>query len=213
MCGPLALSLPVQQLSRTRQFLAIGAYHTGRITTYAAAGAFFGVLGHGIWLSGFQQGFSISLGVLILFILITDRLRRNTGQPALLKKTFAGLQSFIYRLWQSPSRTKFVLMGMANGLLPCGMVYLAIAAAVSTTHITHAIAFMIFFGLGTLPFLATLSYFGQHFSLLFRSRIKKAIPFFIASMAALLILRGLGLGIPFVSPILPAHPAQAISCH
>ena len=214
MCGPLALSLPIQQLTHTRQFLAVGAYHAGRITTYASAGALFGLLGRGVWLAGFQQGFSISLGVLILCILIAGRLNRNsTGQPVLLKKSFAGLQGVIYRLWRSPSRAKFVGMGMANGLLPCGMVYLALAGASSTTRITDAIVFMIFFGLGTLPLLIALSYYGRRISLSFRITMKKAIPLFIASMAVLLILRGLGLGIPFVSPILPAQPGAALHCH
>ncbi len=210
MCGPLALALPIQQLSPGHRLLALLTYHLGRIMTYTAAGLVFGLLGHGIWLAGFQQLFSISLGVLILVIVCLGRLHR---QPAFLKAIFASLQSFIYRLWLSPSRTRFALMGMANGLLPCGMVYLAIAGAVSAPHISDAMLFMFLFGVGTLPLLLGVSFYGHLISMGFRIRIKKAIPFLIASMGLLLILRGLGLGIPFISPVLPGHPGQAISCH
>lgn len=211
MCGPLMLSLPLQGLSGSGRALALVSYHAGRIGVYGIAGAVFGLLGRGIWLAGFQQVLSISIGVLILSIALFSRLHWfRAGQPAFL---FSSLRALIFRLWQSPSRMKFLLMGMANGLLPCGMVYLAIAGAISTAHVGEAVLFMLIFGSGTLPLLVGFGYFGLRMGGSFRERIRKVVPVFVVCMGVLLILRGLGLGVPFVSPILPTRPGEAIICH
>lgn len=221
MCGPLALALPVQRLTRSWQFLAILLYNLGRVVTYAALGLLFGLLGRRIYIAGLQQGFSIFLGLLILGILAWRRLRgRGWGsRGALLSRRglggnfYRGLQGWIVRLWRSPSKAAFLLLGMANGLLPCGMVYLAIAGALSTSRIAGGVGFMAFFGAGTLPLMIGLSYSGRLISLSFRNHIKKAIPFLMGFAALLLILRGLNLGIPFISPLLASGRGPVISCH
>ena len=102
---------------------------------------------------------------------------------------------------------------MANGLLPCGMVYLAIAGALSLSEVPMGMLFMTGFGAGTLPALMALHYSGHLISLSFRQQIKKAMPIFVAGMAVLLVLRGMNLGIPFISPVLAAAPGKAIICH
>ena len=58
-----------------------------------------------------------------------------------------------------------------------------------------------------------LSFFGVHIKLSIRQQLKKAMPYVVAGMAVLLILRGLNLGIPFVSPVLADAPQPVISCH
>lgn len=213
MCGPLALSLPVQQLSVTWRRLAILIYHTGRILTYASLGLLVGLLGRRIYIAGFQQVLSLSLGIAILILLAHQRLSRSHSRARLEIKWTRGLQQWIIRLWHSPSRSTFFWLGMANGLLPCGMVYLAIAGALSLPEPAEGALFMTLFGAGTLPALLLLSYTGHLISLSFRQQIKKAMPLFIAGMAILLILRGLNLGIPYISPALVSHPGQAIDCH
>jgi sulfite exporter TauE/SafE len=117
------------------------------------------------------------------------------------------------RLLRSPRLYHYLLLGMANGLLPCGMVYLAIAGTLSTTSIGSSMLFMAAFGTGNLPAMLILSFFGVHIKMSLRQQIKKAVPFIIAGMAVLLILRGLNLGIPFVSPVLADAPQPVISCH
>lgn len=213
MCGPLVMALPVQRLSRPSQIFAILSYHTGRIFTYATLGLLSGLLGRRIYIAGFQQGFSITLGLLLLFWVMTTSFNRNRAKPALLGGFYYWLQQWIIRLWDSPAKSSYVFLGMANGLLPCGMVYLAIAGALSTSQIKEGMAFMVFFGAGTLPVLLGLSYFGRFINLSFRNRVKRSIPVIIAFMGILLILRGLNLGIPFISPVLAGKPGQTISCH
>lgn len=248
MCGPLALSLPVRQPSRPErsgqsghsgQWLGILTYHGGRIGTYALLGLFFGLAGRRIYIAGFQQAFSISLGTVMLLLVISKWLSsrsfssrslpsRSSRIPSLPRFPFLSrlpslarlegsltrpLRQWIVRLWQSPSKSGVLLLGIANGLLPCGMVYLAIAAALSFPEVKEGVLFMALFGAGTLPALLVLHYSGHLISLGFRRQIQKTIPFFIAGMAVLLILRGCNLGIPYISPTLPTHPGQAIDCH
>lgn len=105
-------------------------------------------------------------------------------------------------------------MGIANGFLPCGMVYLA-AAAISSTGVSQAVTFMAAFGAGTLPAMMIVAYLGQVISLSVRQAIRKAVPYFVVIMAVVLILRGLNLGIPYISPDMPAQSSTgaAINCH
>ena len=195
MCGPLVLSV-----ARSRP--ALLGYHFGRIGVYVVMGLVAGLLGRGVRLAGFQQVFSISLGVVILVVVFG---KWRVGMP--------GLSALVGRLWRWQSQAKFLVLGMANGLLPCGMVYLALAAAVSFAGVGEAAVFMAFFGLGTLPLLLGVSYFGKYIGVSLRGRLRKVLPFVVASVGVLLILRGMGLGIPFVSPMLPSGARQAISCH
>lgn len=193
MCGPLVLSV-----ARGRP--ALFGYHFGRIGVYALLGMVAGLFGRGVRLAGFQQVFSISLGVVILVVLFGGW---KAGVP--------GLYALVGRLWRWESRMKFVVLGMANGLLPCGMVYLALA--VSSTGVGEAVGFMVFFGMGTLPLLLGVSVFSRYMGVSMRGRLRKVLPVVVASVGVLLILRGMGLGIPWVSPVLPAGAREAISCH
>ncbi len=212
MCGPLVLALPLQGVSGPRRILATGLYHGGRIGMYAVLGSISGLLGHRIYIAGWQQGMSIGLGTGILLMLGWKWI----GRPRKIffpDKLYGGLRRWILRLWQSPSSGSFFLLGVANGLLPCGMVYLAVAGAVSLSGIGQGLAFMLSFGAGTLPLLLALSYSGHRIRLNFRGFLQKGLPFLMALMAVLLILRGLNLGIPYISPLLPGAKGGAVECH
>lgn len=205
MCGPLALGLPSPPGGRSARFLQLARYHAGRICTYASGGLLFGWLGRKIWIAGWQQSFSIGLGLLILVFSIV-RHRLPTGG-------YGPLRRIIARIWQVSAAKGVFYLGMANGLLPCGMVYLAIAGALTRPRVPESVAFMVFFGLGTLPLLLGLQWAGQMLPQSHRLRLRRALPLVTVLVALLLILRGLDLGIPFVSPMLPNAPGRPISCH
>jgi len=204
MCGPLALALPTRDLRPVRRARAWGMYHGGRILVYTLAGVIFGLFGRGVYLAGWQQQFSILLGVAIIALALLGRFR-----PFGL----VSMQRTITRLWTAPGRAKFFLLGMANGLLPCGMVYLAIAGALTRTRVYESAGFMTCFGLGTLPLLLTLQHTGNRLTFPARARLRRAIPVLTIAIGLLLILRGLDLGIPFLSPAMAAAPGKVISCH
>jgi sulfite exporter TauE/SafE len=183
-------------------------YHTGRILVYALGGLLFGLLGRHIYLAGWQQGFSIGMGILILAIFLARRLKAT---PAL--KLSGWLMRAMGPFWRSPSAPGFFVLGIANGLLPCGMVYLAIAAATTRGSVGEGVLFMLFFGAGTLPLLATAQYLGRIWGQAFRFRLRRMLPLVTVLVALLLILRGMNLGIPYLSPRMAAAPQRVVSCH
>jgi uncharacterized protein len=217
MCGPLALALPVHHLPKLQQVFAIWLYNTGRVFTYVVLGALFGWAGRHIYLAGFQQWFSITIGMIILLLVVFSfflpQWHETAFTPGWLRAFHYQVQKLIGRLLRSPNFFHYALLGMANGLLPCGMVYLAIAGALTASHVGDSVGFMGAFGIGTLPAMLALSLFGVHIKLSIRQQLKKAVPYVVACMAILLILRGMNLGIPFVSPVLVEAPKQAVSCH
>ena len=212
MCGPIALALPVYYLPTHQKITGILLYHTGRIFLYAMLGLFFGFVGRQFYLAGLQQTFSIALGCIILLILVQTSLSKRFIHLKLFDRFQEKLQNIIAINIQKKQLYGMLILGMANGLLPCGMVYLAITGAMATGNLKGGIVFMLFFGLGTFPAMFLLTYFGSFISLKLRNSMKKAIPFFVAGMAILLILRGLNLNIPMISPVMNNSAAHTIVC-
>jgi hypothetical protein len=209
MCGPLALALPG---GGARATFVVGRllYNFGRVLTYVLMGAFFGLLGHGFALAGLQRWVSLVLGIVILVGLFVSPRFAN----ALPVTRFVGwLKSTLGRLFQRRALTSLFAVGILNGLLPCGLVYIACAGAVNTGSLLSGMEYMLAFGLGTVPMMLAISLIGTKLQFVLRLRLQRLIPVSLAVVGALLLLRGMALGIPYVSPKLPAQPAAASSCH
>ncbi len=101
---------------------------------------------------------------------------------------------------------------MANGLLPCGMVYIALPSSLTFTRIGESAGFMAMLGAGTLPAMMLVGYAWQIIKPELRIGFKKWAPVLITLVGALLILRGLGLGIPYLSPELPGAAGSSVIC-
>ncbi len=214
MCGPLSLALPAWHLRGPAKFLSLLLYQFGRIITYAVLGLIFGLAGRGIYIAGIQQWLSITLGLLVLLMAAMYFVKQGNIHLAFLNRFYQGVSKLIGRVIKSnPGFSAFLLLGMANGLLPCGMVYIALAATLSFYTVYHAVGFMSFFGAGTLPAMMLVGYGGQMINPGLKRLFRKSIPFFITATGIILILRGLNLGIAFISPVLPTPAGQAIICH
>ena len=215
MCGPIALALPVQHLQGASRLGGILLYNAGRITTYALLGLLFGWLGRQFYLGGLQQWLSVVLGALLLLMaLLRYRPGRRLGMEAHFGKLTAGTRRLLGMLLQRQRFSTLYAIGFLNGLLPCGLVYLGIAGAVATVHIYQGALFMAVFGAGTVPAMAALTASRQLITLQARNRIKRLIPVVIALMGLLLIVRGMNLGIPYVSPAMsPYSPRVMERCH
>ncbi|MEO6914359.1 MAG: sulfite exporter TauE/SafE family protein [Chitinophagaceae bacterium] len=213
MCGAIAFSLPTQHLAPAKKITGIILYNTGRILMYALMGILFGVLGRTIYLGGFQQSFSIVAGALILLVLFGSVLHLPFFRIKAFKRFNISIQTLIAKFMGKPGSKSIFLLGMVNGLLPCGLVYLAITGALAVGTIAGAAGFMIAFGGGTFPAMFLLSYFGFLVSVSTRNKMKKMVPFVIGLMGVMLIVRGLGLGIPYLSPVIENHTDTIINCH
>jgi sulfite exporter TauE/SafE len=213
MCGPLALALPVQQFSKAGQSLAYTAYHTGRVTTYSLLGLLFGWAGRGVYIAGLQQWLSVILGVVTLFLAVHYFIPRKQLQFSWMQRFTQWVQQWMGRFLRQGKKRHYFLLGMTNGLLPCGMVYIAVAAALSSSSMGNAVVFMAMFGAGTLPAMLALTSLRYILSLDIRRQFRKAVPWFITAMGVILILRGLNLGIPFISPVMAEAPPDPVICH
>ena len=213
MCGPIALSLPIYGKTIPEKILLIVLYNLGRAFSYAALGAVFGYIGKQFFLFGYQQIFSISLGLFLLLILVVHPYL--PARIALLDRILLRLKSTLARLLQSAQNPYgYFMIGLANGLLPCGLVYLAIGSAMATGSLWAGSALMFMFGLGTFPLMISLMIFGRFIPISLRTRMRKLVPIFIILTALVIILRGLNLGIPYLSPQWQAsEQIQQVKCH
>ena len=213
MCGPLALALPVSHLTRSKQILSVVLYNSGRVITYGTLGLLFGIAGRKLYLAGLQQWFSIIAGSIMLALAIHYFIRKRPVHPSLMNGFNQVVQKVMLACLQSKHIGAYLFLGMANGLLPCGMVYLAIAGALSTTEIFDSVLFMTVAGMGTFPAMMLVGVLGLRADISFRQRIKRAMPMVISLVAVLLILRGMNLGIPYISPHLANNTTAEVSCH
>lgn len=212
MCGPIALALPLGKYSGVKRYSGILLYNTGRIFTYALLGAFFGFVGKSFYLAGFQQQFSIFLGILILLgLFIPSILPKQSWLTRWWNKLFGSLYSEMSNLLRKGSFISLFAIGFINGFLPCGLVYLGLAGSLAQIEITDSILFMLLFGFGTLPAMFGVAWASKWVSISMRNKIKRASPYFIAFFGLILILRGLNLGL-FLSPRIEAVGTFIQSC-
>ncbi len=204
MCGPIAFMLPVDRTNKIKQFLQILSYHFGRLFTYSLIGVLFGLLGKGFYFFGFQQQLSIIAGItMILMILLPKAFQKFNGSKTITKLLFKVKNSLGKELKKKGNDTFFTI-GFLNGFLPCGLVYMAVFGALATNNALQGALYMFLFGLGTIPLMTAVVYVGNFANGLLRKRIQQAIPYVVVFIGILFILRGLGLGIPYVSPVLKA---------
>lgn len=217
MCGPVAFLLPLDRRNSTKRILQLISYHLGRVLTYSILGIFIGLVGKSLNLFGMQQQLSIVVGILmIVVILIPIKLfnRYNFSRP--IYQAVGKLKSAIGVNLKKKSAGTFFTIGYLNGLLPCGLVYMAIFGALASGGALQGGIYMLFFGLGTIPLMTTAIYLGNFLKGKTKQRLKKAIPVFVVVIGVLFILRGMGLDIPYVSPsevVAVKQVGNQLMCH
>jgi uncharacterized protein len=218
MCGPIALAIPLKDNSTSTRLLSILIYNSGRIFTYTLLGALIGFVGKGVFLMGFQQKLSIILGAAIIIYAVFIIIKRKSSLlNNLLATKFYRLKNAMGSFLRKKTYDANLLLGLLNGLLPCGMIYIALAGALASESVFSSAAFMFFFGVGTLPVMMILPWVATYISSNVRIRLNKIIPYTLLVFGLLLVLRGSNLGIPYLSPqVAPEQPALIgadIYCH
>ncbi len=201
MCGGIVLAL------QARHWQNALVYHLGRSLMYAWIGFLLGLVGRGLYIAGFQQYLSICLGVcMIIFVLLPPQ------KFPLFYQLYQKIKTFLKPFQLQHSFLATFVLGMLNGLLPCGLVYSAVFVAMATADAFYGASYLFLFGLGTMPMLFALSISQKAIPISLRSRLSKSVPVFVVFIGILLIIRGLNLNIPYLSPYI--EPYQEItSCH
>lgn len=212
MCGPLALALPHKGSSRFEMITGSILYNLGRAFTYAVMGALLGALGATVKFAGYQQALSIGTGVVLLAaVLLPARIKNKIFFGSPLQGGFSTLKMYFNGFLGKHSYRSLFSIGVINGLLPCGLVYIALAGAVVTSDVLSGTLYMALFGLGTLPMMLFISLAGHLMKLNWRQKLIRLMPVGVGLLSLLLIMRGLSLGIPYVSPKL--EPMQSTQQH
>jgi hypothetical protein len=212
MCGPLALSLPLNNDSFWSKFSGALLYNMGRIVTYSTFGLVFGTIGKSLSFFGYQQWISIALGIAIIFFVVLPKRFSSFNNSNAVIKFLENLRTALGKLFAKDNHFSLFSIGLLNGLLPCGLVYMAAAGAIATGDILKSVVFMAFFGLGTLPIMWSVAFFGNYIGISIRQKIRTAYPYLMTLMACLLILRGMGLGIPYISPLVEKEKQVVQGC-
>jgi len=201
MCGPIVVALPLKKHNIASKITGTILYNSGRVITYSLIGLLFGMLGRGIRLAGFQQWTSILLGVtMIVSVLFPFIFREKITIADLFTGYSSRLIVRLKKLFTDRSYFSLLMIGLLNGLLPCGLVYVAVAGAISSGNVFAGAIFMALFGIGTIPLLLTATLASDAIGQRIRSKMQKVVPYFVFMLGVLFVLRGLSLGIPYVSP-------------
>jgi len=201
MCGPIAFVLPVERSSKSKLIFQTFLYHLGRIISYSLIGLLFGLIGKGLYLAGFQQRLSILMGVvMIALILIPVSIFNKYNFTKPLYRIIGQVKQKLGSYLTKKSNKAIFSIGFFNGFLPCGLVYIALLGSISVSNILNGSLYMVLFGIGTIPLMTGAIFLGNFVNLSLRNKIQKAIPVFVVIIGLLFIMRGLGLGIPYISP-------------
>lgn len=215
MCGPIAMMLPVEKNNPAKKATQILTYQLGRIAAYSSLGLLFGLLGKGLFIAGLQQQLSIIVGLLMILIaLIPEKVfaRYNFSKP--VYKVISNVKSSLGKQFKNKSYKSLFTIGLLNGYLPCGMVYVALFGAIAMQNITLSTTYMFLYGIGTIPMMSAVVYISNFITPKNRNTIQKAIPVLTILIGMLFIVRGLGLDIPYISPSNMSLFVQAeANCH
>jgi sulfite exporter TauE/SafE len=203
MCGPLALLVPVTGPTTSQRITSRLTYNLGRLFTYAILGALFGTFGKTLALIGLQRWLSIIAGTIILIALAFSIFDFRFRKFSIFYFPFS-IKAKFSNLLRKRTLISIASLGALNGLLPCGLVYIAATAAAATANPINGAVYMLIFGAGTIPMLLAIAFGGTSLNLN-PIKVRRLIPTVAAVAGVLLIVRGLALGIPYLSPSITGH--------
>lgn len=212
MCGPIAFALPVNRQSKWTELNGSMVYIFGKLCAYAVLGFIFGLMGKVLVMMKLQQYLSIVVGLILIFSVIPLFRGLFKSNITLYNRFLQPIKERISNQFKKRSLSSLYSIGFLNGLLPCGLVYVGVAAAVALGDPLKSALFMALFGLGTSPLLVTVVLSKSLLKKETFKSVKKALPVLVVFMGLLFIVRGLNLGVPYLSPKV-YHQSDSIECH
>lgn len=207
MCGPIALALPIHKGSFLQQLGGLLVYNGGRAFTYTLLGVLFGLIGSSLVVLGLMRYLTIAVGIIIvLYVLLPVTVGSRFHPPMVWNKAVSVVKSKLGKYLRSNHVGGWLLLGVFNGLLPCGLVYLALITSVATGTVVNGGLFMLLFGLGTFPAMFAVGFFKQHFTPVLRTKFRRILPVMLGVVGVWLIVRG-------VLIQFPSSPDSIPVCH
>ncbi|MGW9685191.1 sulfite exporter TauE/SafE family protein [Flagellimonas sp. 2504JD1-5] len=216
MCGPIAFMLPLDHENNTKKLIQVFIYHSGRLLAYAVIGILFGLLGKGLYLFGIQQKLSIAVGlVMILLVVLPSRFFMTNKLSKPIYVILTKIKSKLGAELKKKTPDALLTIGFLNGFLPCGLVYMAVLGAIAYGNPLQGGLYMVLFGVGTIPLMTSVVFSKAFFRNPMKANLRRLIPVFVVLVGVLFIIRGLGLGIPYVSPkqVSTDSISSNIECH
>ncbi|MBL7950354.1 MAG: sulfite exporter TauE/SafE family protein [Flavobacteriales bacterium] len=213
MCGPIALAVPSPRNTFGSRLTSSLLLNTGRLMSYAFLGAAIGVFGAGMRLAGLQQVVSMAAGVLLLLTVMLPGLLERWSPTGRIAMVIGRLRHLLARNLARTAPETLFFTGVLNGLLPCGLVYAALIGTSAMSSPLEGSVFMALFALGTWPTLIALRMSAGLVGARVRERLRSISPLLVTLVAVLMILRGMELGIPYVSPAAAITPVEVTACH
>lgn len=211
MCGPIALALPVQKGNQWQKFAGLSIYNIGRAISYAMLGAIIGSVGSSLIWIGYLRYLSVLAGILMLaYVFWPSKLDQYFHPPKFWQQTVNQVKKGMSEMLRSRKMHGWLGLGILNGLLPCGMVYLALISSVATGSIFGGGIYMLLFGIGTLPMMMTVGFCKNWFTPALRSRMRKLTPVMLAVAGIWLVGRGIFIEYPLVGS---GSSAEITICH
>lgn len=209
MCGPLLMAVHGGSSISWKQTFNKILYQVGRILTYGWIGFLLGGIGSLAAIKGWQRGVSLTTGLILFAIGLLYLFGRQNSAFAKMQTKLVQPFAKIMGQWIYRPGGSFVA-GVLNGILPCGMVYMALASAVNADGAVNSFLFMVLFGLGTLPLLLIFSFMANLPFRFLKFSFARVLPILFLIMGVWFILRGANLDISFLSPLL--YPEGAMDC-
>lgn len=211
MCGPLVLAFTADKRARSwRALMNTILYQVGRVAMYGVLGVAIGLVGHLLLeIRDWQRGITLFTGFLLIGVGLLSLFGKQSRRFSRLQQRFVTpLTRWVgYWLYRPGGH---LMVGMLNGLLPCGMVYMALAAALSADSVQGSALFMVSFGVGTWPAMLSVALLGAFAKARLRFNFAFWLPIISILMGGWFLLRGANLDIPFLSPLV--YPEGAITC-
>ncbi|MFM6934372.1 MAG: sulfite exporter TauE/SafE family protein [Flavobacteriales bacterium] len=215
MCGPLAFALPIDRSSTLKSIISVLKYNLGRLFSYSFLGMIVGLFGFSLQLFSTLQWLSIVSGIIIVLMAWSNQVESWPLLGIWTKKMSSFIQVIFKKTKELPLAYRSFSFGIANGLLPCGMIYLGLSNALGSGSLSNAILSMSAFGIGTLPamfFMPLLAHSRWKIQL-----SKRFISILLTIIGLLTIVRGMNLGIPYLSPkvnttLTQTHQAPSMEC-
>ena len=173
--------------NQSRRSFAI--YHLGRLLVYSLLGLAFGIIGQGLVLLEAQRVLAITSGLLLILLYAVPASRKWVEKKYYESHFFIGVRKRLNIYFTTGG--KWFAAGALNGLIPCGLIYLAVAGSLILAEPMLGAAFMFLFGLGTIPALAAVGLFETLLPSSLKNRFSVVFSGIAIIAGGILLFRGL----------------------